>query len=67
MLNLKAEKNNCLSFQFSPETGERGIFFLFQIGLFSEKRGSFITILYFNPVLKCPIYLKTKFGTGVLD
>jgi hypothetical protein len=34
---------------------------------FQKRRGSFIRVMYFNHVLKCPVDLKTKFGMGVLE
>jgi hypothetical protein len=44
------------------------IFFLFfRFSYFQKRRGPFIRVMYFNHVLKCPVDLKTKFGTGFLS
>jgi hypothetical protein len=77
---VQIKKNTCIassilgwkkkivaSFHFSSETGERVFSFFFICAYFQKRRGSFITVMYFNHVLKCPIDLKTKFGMRVLE
>jgi hypothetical protein len=43
------------------------VLFFSQIRLIFRREEGPSSVMYFNHVLKCPIDLKTKFGTGVLE